>query len=238
MAEKRPEQCTNPFILLVCQRLARAGWSQHVCEAPSRPPSPGESPGEQLGAVAEEARGGGSTVRQGMGWGEVVPPRPLIGVQAAAPGTCPGCLPRDSFPGPGDPCAQCRVGGQPGIPSSGLARQPSAPCWLYCRGQSGGPGSAAGGFSAQRCGQPRGQRGLGAGSVSSGHKDAWSDGAHPGTETLMREQGPAGPRHGRASGGDGAGGTRQGGPCPACAFVHGRWSAAPTPPGAEVLQSN
>lgn len=39
-AERRPEQCTNPFILFVCQRLVRAGWSQHDCGAPSRPPPP------------------------------------------------------------------------------------------------------------------------------------------------------------------------------------------------------
>lgn len=111
------------------------------------------------------------------------------------------------------------------------------------QGAERGPRQRGGGLSAQRCGWPRGQwelRGVG-GSVSSGHEDAWSDGAHPGTETLMRERGPAGPRHGRASGGDGgdgAGGTRQGCPCPARAFVHGWRSVVPAPPGAEVLQSN
>ena len=53
--------------------------------------------------------------------------------------------------------------------------------------------------------------------MSSGHEDAWSNGAHPGTQTLMRERGPAGPRHGRASGGDsgdGAGGRGRGVPAP------------------------
>lgn len=214
MGEKKPEQCTNPFILLVCQRLVRAGWSQHVCGALSRLPPPGEGPGKQLGAVAEEARGGGSTVRQGMGWGEGMPPRPPIGVQAAVPGTCPGCLPRDPFPGPGDVCP-VSGGGQPGAPSPGLARQPSPPALALLQGAKRGPRQHGGGLSAHCRGWPRGQWGLGGGSVSSGHEDAWRDGAHPGTETLMRERGPAGPRHGRASGGDdGVGGRGRGVPAP------------------------
>lgn len=141
MGEKKPEQCTNPFILLVCQRLVRAGWSQHVCGAPSRLPPPGEGPGKQLGAVAEEARGGGSTVRQGMGWGEGMPPRPPIGMQAAVPGTCPGCLPRDPFPGPGDVCPVLG-GGQLGTPSPGLARQPSPPALALLQGAKRGAPAA------------------------------------------------------------------------------------------------
>lgn len=197
-------------------------------------------PGRAAGGCGRGSTGRGE---QGPGRGEGMPPRPPVGVQAVAPGTCLGHLPRGSFPRPVGPVCPAPGGGQPGAPSPALAWQPSAPRWLYCRGQSGGgAGSTAGGLLAQCRGQPRGQRGLGGGwSVSSEHEDAWSDGEHPGTETPMRERGAAGPRHGRASGGDsrdGAGGTRQGGPCPARAFVHGRRSAVPAPPGAEVLQSN
>lgn len=71
---------------------------------PELPATSWEGPGERLGAVAEGAQGGGSTVRQGTGRDEGVPlPRP-VGVQAAAPGTSQGSLPR-----PGDPCVQHQV---------------------------------------------------------------------------------------------------------------------------------
>lgn len=191
--------------------------------------------------------GGGSTGRgeQGPGRGEGMPPRPPVGVQAAAPGTCLGHLPRGSFPRPVGPVCPAPGGGQPGAPSPALAWQPSAPRWLYCRGRSGvggrGQQRSWGALGPTPQATPRTEGTRGGWSVSSGHEDAWSDGEHPGTETPMRERGAAGPRHGRASGGDsgdGAGGTRQGGPCPARAFVHGRRSAVPAPPGAEVLQSN
>lgn len=147
MVEKRLEQCTNPFILLVCQRLVRAGWSQHVCRAPSRPPPPREVPGEQLGAVAEEARGGGSTVWQGTGWGNSVPLCPPTGMQAAAPGTYPGCLPRDPFPGPGGPYVQLGWGGgeatrrsQPGTVLAALG-----PALALLQGAERGPRQCGGG---------------------------------------------------------------------------------------------
>lgn len=78
---------------------------------PKPPTASREGPGGQLGAVAAEARGEGSTVWQGPGRGEGVPLHPPVGVRAAAPGMCPGRLPRDPFPGPGDLCVQHRVGG-------------------------------------------------------------------------------------------------------------------------------
>lgn len=160
-----------------------------------------------------------STVRQGTGRGDGVPP-----CWGASSGSwdVPGQL------CPWELCAQ-RRGRQPG---TGSAAPSPVLGFLQPTGTR---------LSAQRCGQPRGLRGFGVRGVSGGHEDAWSNGAHPGTQTLMRERGPAGPRHGRASGGDSgdrAGGRGRGGPCPARAFIHGRRSAAPAPPGAEVLQSN
>lgn len=253
MVEKRLEQCTNPFILLVCQRLVRAGWSQHVCRAPSRPPPPREVPGEQLGAVAEEARGGGSTVWQGTGWGNSVPLCPPTGMQAAAPGTYPGCLPRDPFPGPGGPYVQLGWGGGGGnqaLPAWDCPGSSRPRAGFIAGGRAGSPAVRRGGSQHNAVGSPGDSGGLrgwgGGGSVSSGHEDAWSDGTHPGTETLMREPGGGGGQQGRdtderavGDGRDGAGGDEAGGgPCPVRAFVHGRRSAAPAPPGAEVLQSN
>lgn len=94
MTEKK--QCTNPFIILFCQRLVRAGWSQHVCGAPSCPPPPGEGPGEQLGAVAEKAWGEQSTVWQGLGGARLrlFPHIPLLGCKQRILGctqdACPG----------------------------------------------------------------------------------------------------------------------------------------------------
>lgn len=60
---------------------------------PELPATSREGPGEQLGAVAEEAQGEGSTVRQETGRDEGVPLPPLAGVQAAAPGTSRGACP-------------------------------------------------------------------------------------------------------------------------------------------------
>ncbi|XP_016157011.1 PREDICTED: translation initiation factor IF-2-like [Ficedula albicollis] len=172
-----------------------------------------EGPGERLGAVAGGAQGGGSTVRRETGRDEGVPlPRPA-GVRAAAPGTSRGACPGIPSQAWGPMCPASGEGSRvlPARDGPGSARPRAG---FIAGGRAGGPSSAARGAA----GDPRGQRGLGGGSLSSGHEDAWSDGAHPGTETLMRGRGPAGPRHRRASGGDG--GTRQGGPCPARAFVH------------------
>lgn len=146
MAEKRPEQCTNPFILLVCQRLVRAGWSQHVCGAPSRPPPPGEGPGEQLGAVAKEARGAGSTVRKGRAGLRLCPRIPSLGCKqwflGHAQGACPGipsqaqgtCVPSVGW---GDSWA---------FPVQDWPGSPRPRAGFIAGGRAGGPGSVAGGL--------------------------------------------------------------------------------------------
>lgn len=152
--EKRLEQCTNPFILLVCQRLVRAGWSQHVCRAPSHPPPPREVPGEQLGAVAEEAQGGGSTVWQGTGWGDGVPLCPPTGVQAAAPGTYPGCLPRDPFSLVGG------GGGNQALPAWDWPGSSRPRAGFIAGGRAGSPAVRRGGSRHNAVGSPGDSGGL------------------------------------------------------------------------------
>lgn len=122
---------------------------------PELPATSWEGPGERLGAVAEEAQGGrgGSTVRQETGRDEGAPlPSPRWGASSGS-WDIPGRLPRDPFPGPGTRVQrQVRAAGfsQPGTGPAALGLR-----WLYCRGQSGGPGSAARGAA----GGPRGQVG-------------------------------------------------------------------------------
>lgn len=176
---------------------------------PELPATSWKGPGERLGAVAEEAQGGrgGSTVRQETGRDEGAPlPSPRWGASSGS-WDIPGRLPRDPFPGPGTRVQrQVRAAGfsQPGTGPAALG-----PALALLQGAERGSRQRGEG----RRGRPPGTSGdSGVGSLSSGHEDAWSDGAHPGTETLMRERGPAGPRHRRASGGDG--GTRQGEPLP------------------------
>lgn len=75
-------------------------------------------------------RGDRSTVRQGTGRGDGVPP---IGVQAAAPGTYPGSFARGS-------CVPSGGGGSPG-----QALQPPAPYWVYCNPRARGSRLSAAG---------------------------------------------------------------------------------------------
>lgn len=119
----------------------------------------------------------------------------------------PGALAQGSLPRPGDPCVQRQVRAA-GYPQPGTGPAALGPALALLQGTERGSRSTARGAA----GGPRGQWGRGGRSQSSGHEDAWSDGAHPGTETLMRGRGPAGPRHGRASGGDG--GRGRGAPAP------------------------
>lgn len=75
----------------------------------------------------------------GKGRGEGVPLRPPIGVQAAAPRTYPGHLPRDPFPGPGDPCVQCRVGDSRALPARDWPGNPRPRAGFIAGGRAGAP---------------------------------------------------------------------------------------------------
>lgn len=152
MTEKK--QCTNPFIILFCQRLVRAGWSQHVCGAPSCPPPPGEGPGEQLGAVAEKAWGEQSTVWQGLGWARLrlFPHTPCWGASSGS-WDVPRMLAQGSLPRPRGPVCPALGWGQPDSP--GLAAL--SPVLALLQGAERGPWQRSGGLSAQRCRWPQGR---------------------------------------------------------------------------------
>ncbi|KAL2299281.1 hypothetical protein Nmel_013931 [Mimus melanotis] len=180
-----------------------------------------EGPGERLGAVAErEHREGGARCGKRQAGMRVCPCLAPLGCKQQLLGH-PGALAQGSLPRPGDPCVQHQVRAA-GYSQPGTGPAALDPTLALLQGAERGSQQRGVG----RRGRPPGTVGTRGGSLSSGHEDAWSDGAHPGTETLMRERGPAGPRHRRASGGDGgdeAGGslpraclcTRPGGPpCP------------------------
>lgn len=165
------------------------------------PEPPTASQGEQLGAMAGEARGRGSKGRARV---RACPCISLLGCKQQLLGHGWGTCPEIPSHAREDPCVQPQLGSGWAL----AAWQPSAPCWLYCRGQSRGPSSVTGDLSSALRAAP-GAVGTRGWEREQRSEDAWSDGAHPGTETLTRT-GPAGPRHGRASGGDGAGGRGRG----------------------------
>lgn len=183
----------------------------------------------------------GVAARQGTGRGGGVPPVPPIGARAVAPGTCPGCLARGPFPGPGgDPCVSSagEGGGSPQPRAGFIAARGHGGSRLSA---AGGPPGTAGGFGGgwRREQRTRGRTEQRGRTLAHGHR------CENGGVKGEGGEGATGPRHGRASGGGGTAGMGRGGgdgagggPCPARAFVHGRRSAAPAPPGAEVLQSN
>lgn len=107
--EKRPEQCTNPFILLVRQRLVRAGWSQHVCGAPSCPPPRGRALVSGWGPWLRKHREGGARCGKGRAGVKVCPCLPPLGCKQRLLGH-PGAFAQGSLPRPGDPCVQRQVG--------------------------------------------------------------------------------------------------------------------------------
>lgn len=122
--EKRLEQCTNPFILLVCQRLVRAGWSQHVCGAPSCPPPRGRALVSGWRPWLRKHREGGARCGKRRAGMRMCPCLPPLGCKQRLLGH-PGALAQGSLPRPGDPCVQHQVGAagysQPGTSPAALS---------------------------------------------------------------------------------------------------------------------
>lgn len=167
---------------------------------------------------------------QETGRDEGVPLPPSVGVQAAAPGTargaCPG-IPSQA----GDPCVQRQVRAagysQPGTgpaalgPALALLQGAAWGSQQHGEGRRGWPPGTVGtrGWESEQRTRGRMER-----RGTPWHRDTNARTGASGAKTQTSE------RRGR--------GSEAGGPCPARAFVHGWRSAAPAPPGAEVLQSN
>lgn len=135
--------------------LSKTSSSRMVTACLRGPELPATSRGEQLGAVAEEARGGGNKGRAGVRACPRVPPlgckQRLLG---HAWGTCPG----DPFPGPWDPCVQRRVGGSRVLPARHWPGSPRPRAgFIAGGGAGGGQGAAAqlGGSRPNAAGDPK-----------------------------------------------------------------------------------
>lgn len=189
---------------------------------------PGRAVVSSWGLWRRKHREGGTRCSKGQDGVRVCPRVPPL-----------GCMPRDPFPGPGDPCVQRRVGGNWALPARDWAGSPQPCAGFIAGGRAGAPAAQRGALGSA----PRGAPG------TVGTRGGWEReqrtrgrverrGAPWQRDTNARTGASGAETRTSERWGDRAGGTRQGGPCPARAFVHGRRSAAPAPPGAEVLQSN
>lgn len=156
--------------------------------------------------------------RCGKGWDRAMacPRVPPLGCKQHLLGHAQGACPGIPFQARGGPCVQLRRGAarrsQPGTGPAALG-----PALALLQGtERGDPGSVSGGSRHNAVGSPRGTAGTRGGREreqrTRGRMERRDAPWH--RHTNARTGGQRGPRHGRASGGDGAGGTRQGGSLP------------------------